>query len=818
MTALRSEQLRCSRGLLLLLVATSSFASAQLGGNAARPVPVTGLSVGRTSTTTTTAKPDPIKEAFDSLSERITRIMLKEFYPMVSELIYDQRLSTGCIGSLMKIGPALQNFDIWAVEMVDAIGKPHAGATQGRIAAYGAYEQCLGIRHNENLFQGRYCMIHMYHDGSDLPPTVYKIADNFLKHQKLEYIGNISRLADKEFVSLIPLLKYGVCLPSICHQEDVQVIIDHFVGELDLNITAQWCKIEEPVKLDQRQTLIVCLFVLWTAFILFGTAYDIYRTMLSTEEIKEPKYHPFITYLSDSVQSVSLRRAFRKLMDMPNWGDYSNKLGFIHGVRVFSATWVVLGHSHMLRDLHASSNMTRFLRRIQEDFLFTVQLNAFMSVETFLVITGFLSGYLVTKAPNMDVHPVMLFIVALGRRYIRFIMPMAALLGFVFLIPALVDGPVLHDYWPLFQKPCDKSWWKIFTMSQNYMDDFKDLCMPHYWYLSVDYQLAIVSTIILIFITPKWPKGALWIMALIVAATCLTTGIQIYVNDYAPFNIVFTTNVRQLIDSAMNIYVKAYTHAPALFVGMIFGCLAVRRHQLSRKMQAAAWVLAVTVSLAALLGVRSWFVGRQPERLESAFYGGLHRVSWGLSVGWVMYACATGRGGFVTKILAWPIMYPLGRLSFSVYLVHILLMAVNAILSREHVTQQPFLQAQIYVSQVIMSYALGAIVYLLIECPVAGLDNEFFRRFLPLEGLRSDNTKYNNNTQELKAVQVTTENVATKKQDVASFKHELSNGFHDVVKNGCNGSHPNGYVNSACEYDLSEKDTAANGAIVSVKF
>uniref|UniRef100_A0A224YQK6 Nose resistant to fluoxetine protein 6 n=1 Tax=Rhipicephalus zambeziensis TaxID=60191 RepID=A0A224YQK6_9ACAR len=141
----------------------------------------------------------------------------------------------------------------------------------------------------------------------------------------------------------------------------------------------------------------------------------------------------------------------------------------------------------------------------------------------------------------------------------------------------------------------------------------------------------------------------------------------------------------------MNIYDKAYTHAPPLFVGMIFGCLAVKRHHLSKMVQSAAWVLAVTVSLAALLGVRSWFEGRQPQRLEAAIYGGMHRVSWGLSVGWVMYACATGRGGFVTKILAWPIMYPLGRLSFSVYMVHILLMGTNAILSREHITQQPFL-------------------------------------------------------------------------------------------------------------------------------
>ncbi|KAL3173229.1 hypothetical protein MRX96_012356 [Rhipicephalus microplus] len=775
-----SEQLRCSRGLLLLLLAvTSPLVSAQLEDNSTRAASRRGLSAVSTdvSTSTTTEKPDPVKEALDSMSERITRIVMKEFYPMVSELIYDPRLSTGCIGSLMKIGPALKNFDIWAVEMVDAIGKPQAGATQGRIAVYGAYDLCLSIRHNENLFQGKYCMVHMYHDGSDLPAMVYKIAEKFLKHHNLEY---------------------GVCLPSVCNREDLQVIIDHFVGNLNLNIKAAWCKTEEPVKLDRRQTLIV--------------------TILSTEEIKEPKYHPFISYLSDSVQSVSLRRAFKKLMDMPNWGDYSNKLGFIHGVRVFSATWIVLGHSHMLRDLHASSNIIRFLKRIQEDFLFTVQINAFMSVETFLVITGFLSGYLVTKAPNLDIHPLLLFIVALGRRYIRFIVPMAALFGFVYLIPALADGPVLHDYWHLFVGPCEKSWWKIFTMSQNYMDGFKDLCMPHYWYISVDYQLAIVSTIFLVFIMPKWFKGSLYFMGLIVVATCLTTGIQIYVHEYTPFNIVLTTNVRQLIESAMNIYVKAYTHAPPLFVGIIFGCLAVKRHRLSKMVQGAAWVLAITVSLAALLGVRSWFEGRQPHRLESAIYGGMHRVSWGLCVGWVLYACATGRGGFVTKILAWPIMYPLGRLSFSVYMVHILLMGTNAILSRENITQQPFLHAQFYISQVVMSYLLGAIVYLLIECPVAGLDNEFFRRFMNLDQMRSDNTKYNNESQDLNAVQVTTGNGATKIEDASLFKLQVSNGVADVPKNVCNGCHHNGYTNGACETDLVEKDTAANGAIVSVKF
>lgn len=814
----------CSRGLLLL--AALSLVSAQpasnsSAGDVAGLLAASGTAAMTTRGTTTTTTPEPVdrlKEALNSISERVTRIAMKELYPMISELIYDPRLSPGCIGSLMKIGPALQNFDIWAVEMVDAMGKPHAGMTVGSIAMYGQYDQCLGIRHHEGLFQGKYCMIHFSYDGSPMPPSALRVAQKYIKHYKLEYVGNISEALGHEALTVVPLLKYGACIPSVCQREDLQVIVDHLVGGLDLDLKAAWCKIDEPVKLDQRQTLIVCIFVLWTAFILFGTAYDIYRTAVSSEEDKAPKYNGFVGFVHDAVQSVSLRRGFKKMMEMPNWGDYSNKLGFIHGVRVFSATWIVLGHSHMLRDVHASSNMITNLHRIQDDFLFTVQLNAFMAVETFLVITGFLSGYLVAKAPRINISPLLLYIVALMRRYTRMIVPMAACLGFVFLIPLLVDGPPLHDFWPLLTGPCAKNWWKIFTMSQNYMDDFKDLCMPHYWYISVDYQIAIYSSIILVAILPRWPKVAMWLMGATAAATCLTTGLQIYINNYLPFNLVFTTDVQRIVDTAMNIYIKAYTHAPPMFIGMIFGCLAVRKHRLSRLVQGVAWALAATVSLAALLGVRTWFAGRQPNRLEAAFYGGLHRASWGLGAAWVMYACATGRGGFVNKILAWPVFYPLGRLSFAVYMVHILLMACNAILSRVDIDQQPFLQAQMYVSQCVMSYVLGTILYLFVECPVAGLDNAFFGRVVPKETFMSDNTKFKNETEELKAIQVTGGDVASKTWDVAASKHECVNGFPDVTKDAVSGSHLNGYVNSACESEFSEKDTAANGSIVSVKF
>lgn len=215
-------------GLLLLALA---LASAQQADDSSRVVTMTNGSANRTTamatSTTTSTPPDFLKEKIDELSEWATRIATKEFYPVVSELISDPRLSTECIGSLMKIGPALRNVDIWAVEMVDAMGKPQAGVLQGRVALYGMYDQCLAIRHDEGLFQGRYCMVHYYHDGSPVPPSAIAAAKKFLKHLKLDYIGDISNVATFPLASLAPLLKYGACIPSVCQREDVQVIVDH---------------------------------------------------------------------------------------------------------------------------------------------------------------------------------------------------------------------------------------------------------------------------------------------------------------------------------------------------------------------------------------------------------------------------------------------------------------------------------------------------------------------------------------------------------------------------------------------------------------
>ncbi|XP_042148694.1 nose resistant to fluoxetine protein 6 [Ixodes scapularis] len=493
------------------------------------------------------------------------------------------------------------------------------------------------------------------------------------------------------------------------------------------------------------------IFSIWIFFLLCGTGYDLYKLFRAKAESRFSTKPQKPGLLSKVLMGFSLRRAALKLTSVPNWGDYSNDLGFVHGMRVFSATWVIQGHHYVLRDIHHSSDMLLFLRRIQS-FLFSMQINAFMAVGSFFIIT--------------------------------LIPSMLAILGVVYLFPLLMSGPYLKDNKVLETAPCDANWWRILTMTQNQVHSQRDICMPHYWYVSVDFQLAIFSSIILIMIMPRWPKLGLGVMGAIVVATSIATAAVTYAHNFLPLPLILTSRLKAILDTNLDVYMKTYPQAPSVFTGIIFGYLAAQPRKLPRKVQAICWTLAALFACSALFGVHTWHRGRAPERLESAFYAGFHRLSWAVGVSWVMYACATGRGGPVNKLLSWPLFYPLSRLSLAVYIVHVLLFTANAIVSRERKSYMPFL---------------------CVECPVAALDNLMFGGVKAKQDGDKDVAKQNE-IQELKSVHATNGVLG----HIGSSA--LSNGHSNGHSVGHSNGHSNGYVKYEDPiYDPPERDnTVAN--------
>ncbi|XP_064457161.1 nose resistant to fluoxetine protein 6-like isoform X2 [Ornithodoros turicata] len=302
---------------------------------------------------------------------------------------------------------------------------------------------------------------------------------------------------------------------------------------------------------------------------------------------------------------------------------------------------------------------------------------------------------------------------------------MMVVLGFVYLIPLMMSGPLLDDIWSGFDKSCNHVWWWVATMTHNYQHVVPEYCMPHYWYVSVDFQLIIGASLLLT-VLPRWPKQSLWFAGAVTVASALYTVIHTYVGGYYPTALVISTDIQKLFDTADNIYMKPYSHAGPVAVGIIFGWLAVQRHKLSRLVQAACWAVATAVGLTCLFSIWSWNHNWNPTGWGPILYGGLHRTAWALVVNWLLYVCVTGRGGPVGRLLEWAPFYPLGRLSFGLYLVHVVVLGCNIMSMRDRKSEQGFLQIQYFIGAAAMSYIFAYILYVTIEAPIAHLDNLLF--------------------------------------------------------------------------------------------
>ena len=89
--------------------------------------------------------------------------------------------------------------------------------------------------------------------------------------------------------------------------------------------------------------------------------------------------------------------------------------------------------------------------------------------------------------------------------------------------------------------------------------------------------------------------------------------------------------------------------------------------------------IAFAVGCAVVYGTNPWqkkaadihWTHKEIPIAARSFYNGLHRVGWGLAVGWVILACVKGAGGPVNTFLSWRAWAPLARMSYVMYLVHI---------------------------------------------------------------------------------------------------------------------------------------------------
>jgi len=72
-------------------------------------------------------------------------------------------------------------------------------------------------------------------------------------------------------------------------------------------------------------------------------------------------------------------------------------------------------------------------------------------------------------------------------------------------------------------------------------------------------------------------------------------------------------------------------------------------------------------------------VGASPiTTTEEAFYWTFGRIAWPLCLSWIVFACVSGYGGIVNDFLSCPLWQPFAKLSFNMYIWHLLLESYHA--------------------------------------------------------------------------------------------------------------------------------------------
>ncbi|CRL06390.1 CLUMA_CG019121, isoform A [Clunio marinus] len=299
-------------------------------------------------------------------------------------------------------------------------------------------------------------------------------------------------------------------------------------------------------------------------------------------------------------------------------------------------------------------------------------------------------------------------------------------LFFMSFMQLLGSGPIfertLEDWLP----NCYNYWWSTLLHIATYTN-IDNLCLNWTWYLSADFQLFLVSPIL---IYPAW-RWKWKIFAVAFPIAMLSFLIYIFVVSITYEFLVFVGPLQSQgqFDYDRLLYYPTHARAGPWIIGMALGFIMYQlkgiKPHINKYLATFLWVASFSLLTVVVLG---YFPFQQADeyftinKIVNASYNAFYRSGWALSLAWIIFACHNGYGGIINWFLSLPQFQPLARMSLSVYLSHRIFQIISVATIRQPIYLSPFNLLHVYFGDVIMSLIVGIAVYLCIEAPFAVLE------------------------------------------------------------------------------------------------
>ncbi|XP_064649525.1 nose resistant to fluoxetine protein 6-like isoform X2 [Lineus longissimus] len=660
-----------------------------------------------------------------SLTNIAQTVFEQETTRLVASAYYNYNVSEQCINDTEKMIVDLTGGQHYALQMLDAFGKVPSGLLSGHFQWPGAYEECMNVTSNTGNFIGKYCS------------------------------ASIGGLIDFELAPGQKLgITLGTCFPSSCSAMDAVGLLNAALSITANKTTgvqkvhADYAVCAGPVDLDSGAiaALVIIGFLLF--FVVMGTLYDAAircMGMLHEEDSGEVTEEEKTSLLDGSVkiQTPRERGTVAKVLlsfsaitnggKILTVGNIKTDIGCIHGIRVLSMWWVILGHVYAFSVYNVDNLLD--LAGVLKRFSFQAIGNATFSVDSFFFLSGLLVTFLILKemrAKDGKVNWALLYFHRFWRltpAYMFVLMFYTALAKYINIGPAALVANTQKN-------PCVDYWWtNLLYINNFYPTDSQLGCMGWGWYLANDMQFFLITPIIL-FILYKNRIAGLAVIFAITVASLIATGVISKAYELSIFDVGVPPNNVNTTSGFNQIYVKPYTRISTYTVGMFAGyilyltdCQKMFKGARFRLYALIGWLCAALICISVLYGCYGYVHDQEKMSIDlSAFYNSVSRFAWSVGLMIVVVACVHGHGGPVDAFLSWSGWVPLSRLTYCAYLVHPVIIFLYVMGLKEPIHYEDVGISYLFIGHLVVSYAWAFLTSLVIEAPMMGLEKIIFKR------------------------------------------------------------------------------------------
>ncbi|CAL1284196.1 unnamed protein product [Larinioides sclopetarius] len=432
----------------------------------------------------------------------------------------------------------------------------------------------------------------------------------------------------------------------------------------NVNTTSALCHQPVRKKLTTEALFMIYLILLFVILTLIRSTLSVYeycknvstcknkdntkRGASGTEEekklVKTSSHTVFLTNLKRFLDCFCIKSNARGIFSTVSTEE---QISSLHGIRAIIVVWDLVGHTSMF---YTAAVRTRAEFQSTMEFGGTqIHKNAIFVVDAFLVLSGFLNGYLFSQRYEKKKGKISWFSFYV-HRLVRIIPMYFIVLGFYStLFSYLGSGPV----WPTYDTNpvCRENWmWHVLFIN-NFNSNMKQ-CLTTTWYLACEIQLYIISPVFLVLLIRR-PKIGYFITALGISVSSfmnfiitkqyklidgLTRLAEYYSTDAKEFH-------RQFWKYFDILYVKPYSRLGTFLIGMALGCYLFQKKDTTIKRNSMVqlslgWIMAVMFLWTSLFAL----YGREESVLETAVYNGLKHLLFSCVVAWIIFVCVTGQG------------------------------------------------------------------------------------------------------------------------------------------------------------------------------